>query len=126
MRRKHMGFAYGDTAERVILDAVGKCSSVKHILEGRRGEAGLIFVAESAKQAVLIGNPVIDANVGIIPAVSFLWFSKKIGTVDVHVRNRKKRRDAGRKRINRSCWKNVRRIAHAIHPNRHAAKAAGI
>ncbi len=73
-----MRFAHGYAAERVFFRTIGESPAIQGILEWRGRKAWLVFIAERSKQIVAIRNFVINANISIVAAVSFLRLSQEV------------------------------------------------
>ena len=70
--RKKMGLTERQAAKSVVFGAVLKRAAVERVMERRRREARLIFVAEAAKEAVFVGDVLVDADVGVVAALGEL------------------------------------------------------
>src|SRR5215469_6781222 len=80
-----MRVAERHAAVGIVLNSVGEVSAIERVVEGRGNEAGLVLVAETAKEVILVIDLVVDADVEVILALSPLRFGEEIVTVEVYV-----------------------------------------
>ena len=107
--RKNVGFTQRQAAIGVLFYSIEESAAIQRVVEGSGNFTGLIFIAETSKDVVLLADLVIDTDIKVVSALLTPRAGEEVVARDVGVGRGKERREARSQRINQTCREDIGR-----------------